>query len=325
MKDFNSTQLEPAKKLFELWLEQYDLPKTEIKREHGTVTLKDMAMEHFVRRVRDLEQRIAEDPTVKEPLLSQEYIESFLQFINENGTTLMLLEMQNEVKADETARMTANSGGIFDDETAKKNQDSQNLIAAIVVNKSGLNTLLDKNMEIVEKEMRAETPSVESLQRWRQNVKERFAKHMSNMNAFKVSCDSRVRQMRQLDELVAKSQAFLLNALGERFAGENLMTSSKLSEKTRTGGSEGGVPVFLGVLMNNFASQVEQKAEAFRRLAHRTVNNPLGSQMIFTTDTEGNPALSNEFRDLARACVKAACETKDFRGLVKKIDKELGI
>ena len=325
LKDFNSTQLEPAKKLFELWLEQYDLPKTEIKREHGTVTLKDMAMEHFVRRVRDLEQRIAEDPTVKEPLLSQEYIESFLQFINENGTTLMLLEMQNEVKADETARMTANSGGIFDDETAKKNQDSQNVIAAIVVNKSGLNTLLDKNMEIVEKEMRAETPSVESLQRWRQNVKKRFAKHMSNTNAFKVSCDSRVRQMRQLDELVTKSQSFLLNAIGERFAGENLATSVKLSEKTRAGGKEGGVANFVAVLMNNFAKQVEQKAESLQRSAHKTVSNPLGGQRVFMTDTEGNPALSNEFRDLARTCVNAVCATKNFRGLVKQIDKDLGI
>ena len=325
MKEFNQTQLEPAKKLFELWLEQYDLPKTEIKREHGTVTLKDMAMEHFTRRVRDLEQRIALDPTVKEPLLSREYIESFLKFINENGTALMILEMKDRVKAIETERLTKDAGDVFDDVAAKERQDSRHVLAAIVVNKFSLNTLFDKNMEIVEKEMRAETMTLESLKRWRDGIEERFAKHMRNTNAFMASCNTRVQHVRQLDELVAKSQAFLLNALGERFAGENLMTSSKLSERTRTGGSEGGVPVFLGVLMNNFASQVEQKAEAFRRSAHRTVNNPLGSQMIFTTDTEGNPALSNEFRDLARACVKAACETKDFRGLVKKIDKDLGI
>ena len=325
MQDFNSTQLEPAKKLFELWLEQYDLPKTEIKREHGTVTLKDMAMEHFTRRVRDLEQRIANDPSVKEPILSREYIESFLKFINENGTALMMLEMKDRVKAIETDRLTKDAGGIFDDVAAKERQDSKNVLAAIVVNKFCLNTLLDKNMEIVEKEMRAETMTLESLKRWRDGIEERFAKHMRNTNAFLVSCDTRVRHVRQLDELVAKSQAFLLNAIGERFAGENLVTSAKLSERTRTGGGEGGVPVFLGVLMNNFAKQVELKAEAFRRSAHNTVRNPLGSQMIFTTDTEGNPALSNEFRDLARACVKAACETKDFRKLVKQIDKELGI
>ena len=51
--------------------------------------------------------------------------------------------------------------------------------------------------------------------------------------------------------------------------------------------------------------------------------DPLGSQKIFLTDTERNPALSNEFRDLARACVTAACETKAFRGLVKQIDNDL--
>ena len=325
MKEFNQTQLEPAKKLFELWLEQYDLPKTEIKRERGTVTLKDMAMEHFTRRVRDLEQRIADDPTVKEPLLSREYIESFLKFINDNGTALMILEMKDRVKAIETERLTKEAGEIFDDVAAKERQDSKNVLAAIVVNKFCLNTLFDKNMEIVEKEMHAETMTLESLKRWRDGIEERFAKHMCNTNAFMASCDTRVQHMRQLDELVAKSQAFLLNAIGERFAGENLMTSAKLSEKTRTGGSEGGVPVFLGALMNNFAKQVELKAEAFRRSAHRTVDNPLGAQTIFPTDTEGNPALSNEFRDLARACVKAACETREFRGLVKKIDKDLGI
>ena len=53
--------------------------------------------------------------------------------------------------------------------------------------------------------------------------------------------------------------------------------------------------------------------------------DPLGPQKVFLTDTERNSALSNEFRDLARACVTAACETKAFRGLVKQIDKDLGI
>jgi hypothetical protein len=73
------------------------------------------------------------------------------------------------------------------------------------------------------------------------------------------------------------------------------------------------------------AKQVEQKAESLQRSAHKTVSNPLGGQRVFMTDTEGNPALSNEFRDLARTCVNAVCATKNFRGLVKQIDKDLGI
>ena len=130
--------------------------------------------------------------------------------------------------------------------------------------------------------------------------------------------------MRQLDDIVAKSQLIRLNAIGERFGGVDLMTSEKISAATRAGGREGGVNSFLGVLMNNFSMQVSVKADALQRAAIK-LRNPLGSQMIFATDTEGNPALSNEFRELARACVNAACETKEFRGLVKQIDKDLGI
>ena len=323
MGTFNKVQLEPALKLFELWLEQYDLPKTQIKRGNENVTLKQEAMEHFTEHVRDLQKRIADEGAVPEPLLSQKYIKSFLEFINKRGTSLMLIEMRDVVKARETERMTANSGGVFDEEAARTSHESQNVIAAVVANKFGLNNLLDKNMEIVEKEMRAETPTVESLQRWRQDIEERFAKHMRNTNSFRMSCDSRVRQMRQLDEIVAKSQLFLLNAIGERFGGENLMTSGRISAATRDGGREGGVSAFLGAMMNNFSVQVTEKAAALQRTAIK-LRNPLGSQMIFATDTEGNPALSNEFRNLARACVKAACETKEFRGLVRQIDKDLG-
>ena len=326
MGSFNEIQLKPALKLFELWLEQYDLPKTEIKRNNETITLKQKAMEHFTERVRDLQQRIANEgkEAVKEPLLSAEYIKSFLTFINEQGTELMMIEMRDAVKARAMERMMAEAGELFDDVAAKTNQVSSHVLAAIAVNKVGLITLLDKNMDIVEKEMRAETPTLESLKRWRTDIEERFAKHMLNTTAFKVSCDLRVRHVRQLDAIVEKSQAFLLGAIGERFAGENLATSEKISEKTRIGGGEGGVPAFLGDLMNNFYKQVAEKADDLLRSAVK-YRDPLGSQKVFLTDTERNSALSNEFRDLARACVTAACETKAFRGLVKQIDKDLGI
>lgn len=323
MGTFNKLDLEPALKLFEVWLEHYDLPKTQIKRGNDTITLRDMAKEHFTARVRDLQQRIANEGAIPEPILSQEYIKSFLTFINEYGTSLMLQEMKDEVKAQETERMYATNREIFDDESAKLNQDSSDKVAAIVVNKFSLNELLDKNMEIVEKEMHAETPSLESLQRWRQDIKDRFAKHMCNTNSFRVSCDSRVRHMQQLDQIVTKSQAFLFNAIAERFGGEDIMTSTKIKDSTRAGGEEGGVTAFIGAVMNTFSKQVAIKADALKRSAIK-LRNPLGAQKVFLTDTEGNPALSNEFRDLARACVKAACETKAFAGLVKKIDKELG-
>ena len=47
--EFRNTQLEPALKLFDLWLEKYDLPTTEISRGKETTTLRQKAMEHPLR------------------------------------------------------------------------------------------------------------------------------------------------------------------------------------------------------------------------------------------------------------------------------------
>lgn len=137
---------------------------------------------------------------------------------------------------------------------------------------------------------------------------------------------------KKLDAALRKKVVDVINAQIDGEGGPTMREHAKLGKDERkalVGALANDVMLSeqgrVGALMNNFAKQVELKAEAFRRSAHRTVDNPLGAQTIFPTDTEGNPALSNEFRDLARACVKAACETREFRGLVKKIDKDLGI
>lgn len=322
MKDFNNTQLEPALKLFELWLEKYDLPKTKFKSgTGGETTLKERAMEHFTQRVKDLQQRIVDNGKVTEPLLSQEYLKSFLQFINEHGTALMILEMKDAVKAGETQRIAESGfGPVFDADAAKKNGDPENIVTAKAVNLSALNKLFDMNMAIVEKEMRNETPSLESLQRWRKNIEERFATHMRNTNAFKASCDTRVKQIQQLGELVPKAMKFLEDAMLERFGGESITTSTKLSEKTIP-----QVAKFVAVMTNNFMTQMMDKVNSLERTALKTVSNPLKGQNIFTTDTSSESALSNVFRKLAHDCVDGACQTSAYHGLVKQIDKELGI
>ena len=322
MEGFNNTQLEPALKLFDLWLEQYDLPKTEIQSGGETVTLKDLARRHFIDRVRVLQARIASEGAVSEPLLSQEYLKSFLQFINANGTRLMLLEMKDKVKAREMERMIATSAEIFDVETAMTNGEPPNVITAMAVNKAGLNTLLDLNMEIVEKEMLADTPTVESLQRWRKDIEERFANHMRNTNSFRMSCESRVRQMRQLDGIEVKAKTFLEMAVRERFGGVDILNGESLPDKLV---NNNDFASFVSNLTNNLMKQVMDKAESLRRTAHEAVSNPLESQTVFTTDTPDGAALGGEFRELARQCVKAACDTKVYRGLVKMIDRELRI
>ena len=113
---------------------------------------------------------------------------------------------------------------------------------------------------------------------------------------------------------------FLEYAMLERFGGESITTSTKLSEKTIP-----QVAKFVAVMTNNFMTQMMDKVNSLERTALKTVSNPLKGQNIFTTDTSSESALSNVFRKLAHDCVDGACQTSAYHGLVKQIDKELGI
>ena len=317
MKDFNNTQLEPALKLFELWLEKYNLPKAKFRRASGgETTLKELAMEHFTKRVKDLQQRIVDKGAVAEPLLSQEYLKSFLQYINENGATVMLGEMRDVVRAREAERIMKKAvAGIFDERSARENGSySANVIAAITVNWDGLNKFFDMNMDAVEREMCTETPTVESLQRWRENIEERFAKYMRNTNSFMMSCETRVQYILQLETLTENAQMFIKNALAERFGGEDIATSAKVPENIKN-----DVQKFVQDVTETFMKQMKISAGALRKKALDPVN-PLKPQEIFKTD-----AISNDFRTLAARCVNEACKVKDYKNLVRQIDKKLDI
>jgi hypothetical protein len=308
-----------------MWLEKYDLPTLPISRDGKNTTLKEMAMEHFTQRVHDLQQRMANEGRIAEPLLSQEYLASFLQFINENGTSVMIMEMEEKVKAEQVARLTGNSKELFDLEGIQDSDRSKFVRQAVVVNHMGLRKLLDMNMKVVEKEMRGSTLTIEGLQRWRSDIEERFAKHVRNINSFRMSCQTRVDQMQQLPEVTGKAQTFLLEALRERFGGEDISTSGKISAKTRSNPKLGGlIPQMVGTLMNVMGQKTAEKAEALQQTALKEVANPLRSQTIFLHDTDMNAALTESFKDLARSVVQGACESKEFRGLVKQLDKELG-
>lgn len=324
MKDFNATKLEPVLKLFELWLEQYDLPKLEISRGVGGVwTLKDMALEHFTKRVKDLQQRIATEGegAVKEPLLSPEYLDSFVKFIHHNGTAVMLAEMKDKVKAREMTKIIESSSpGIFNVDKAKENGEPLNVVAAINVNKASLDKLFDMNMQIVENEMRDEASTVESLKRWRENIEERFAKHMRNTNALRVLSDTRVCHVRQLNEIGPKSLSFLNEAISNHFGGVNIMTSNKVSDKLKT-----EAQFFFAAMTSSFVEQTQNTVKELESKALKTVHNPLKSHQNFPIDTSSESALSDKFRVIAKATVEAACDTPKFRGLVKQFKKELGI
>lgn len=322
MQDFNAKELKPVLKLFELWLEQYDLPTLEIGRGSGGVTtLKEMAMEHFTERVKYLQNRIATDPNFKEPLLSKEYLDSFLRFINDRGISVMMLEMKQTVKTRLMERIAASgSADLFDVEKARTKGEPDYVIKATTVNMLALNNLFDANMEIVEKEMRADIPTVESLQRWRLNIENRFTTHMRNLNSLKHSCDTRVTHLRQLDSLTTKMRTLINDAILKRFGGEDIATSGKLSANTKTG----ALNLFADIV-NTFSKLLADQTMKFRQKALAFVKNPLDTPPTFLTDRPSDDYLTQEFKALADSCVKGVCGLKKFTGIVKQIDKELKI
>ncbi len=324
--EFKNTQLEPALKLFDMWLEKYDLLTTPISRGKESSTLREMAKEHFTQRVHDLQQRMANEGKVSEPLLSQEYLTSFLQFINEHGTSVMLTEMEEKVKAQQMERLTGNSKSIYELDDIFSSERSTFIRNAVLVNNMGLRKLMDLNMKQVEKELRANPLSIEELQRWREAIETRFARQVRNINSFRMSCESRVMQMRQLSELTPKFMTFLNEALQERFGGKDITSREKIDEITLKNPKLGALlSELIATLGNLMAQKMSEKAWAIQNNALTEVKNPLKAQCMFLHDTEDNPALTNSFKELAHSLVKGASETKAYRNLFKQLDKELGV
>ncbi len=158
--------------------------------------------------------------------------------------------------------------------------------------------------------------------RWRDVIETRFAKQVRNTNSFRISCESRVLQMRQASELEKKGVIFLRDALKERFGGVDIASDEKINADPKLAGL---VTDFNATLWNLMAEKTAEKVEALQKNALAEVKNPLQFQDLFLYDTENHPALTNSFQDLARSLVKGACESKAYRGLVKQLDKKLGI
>lgn len=320
--EFRNTQLEPALKLFDMWLEKYDLPTATIWRGTEETTLKQKVMEHFTQRVHDLQQRMANEGKVSEPLRSQEYLASFLQFVNENGTSVMLLEMEEKVKAPQMDRLAGREKDIFGLDDVQGGERSGPERQAVLVNHMGLRKLMDLSMTQIEREMRSSPLGLEELQRWRDVVETRFARQMTNVNSFRMSCQTRVLQMRQLAEVERKGMTFLKEALKERFGGVDIASSAEIAADPKLAGA---VSELMATLGNAVARKTVEKSEALQKKALAAVENPLEAQGMFLHDTEDNPALTDSFKDLARSLVKGASETKAYRNLFKQLDKKLGL
>jgi hypothetical protein len=186
----------------------------------------------------------------------------------------------------------------------------------------GLRKLMDLSMAQIEKDIRSNPLSIEELQRWRDVIEARFENQMCNVNAFRMSCESRVMQMRQVSDLIPKGMLFLMEALKERFGGVNILSDEKIKSDPKLAGL---VSDLHATLLNLMADKTAKKSEALQKIAHAEVKNPLEAQSMFLYDTEDNPALTNSFKDLARSLVKGASETKAYRNLFKQLDKKLGI
>jgi len=104
-KDFQEFQVSPAATMFKSWLAQYKLPQLTIVSKDAdggtsTDTIENLVMKNFQKRVAEFQAKIVEskgEGLGDEQLLSAEYIQNLLMFINQTGLKVVIADNQSEI------------------------------------------------------------------------------------------------------------------------------------------------------------------------------------------------------------------------------------
>ena len=271
--EFKTEQVEPAVKLFKIWLAQYNLPKlTVVSKDYGTGTIEQLASEHFRHHIADMQKELAER-TMKgenppedggEALLSAKYVTSLVQFINEIGVKAFIAEKQSSIikaRRDEIINRPENKGVYeVEDPPADLPYESMNIRQ---MNNYVLMTHLDYILDEATEELRSKINTMEDLARWSTDIETEFkTAYEDNEYMFDYFTDfamRRVKLMEQIDDAASNEQVDILvrDALKEQF-GADILAPGALTEKfMKKHGAE----------FNKFVEGV--KTECYKKIAER--------------------------------------------------------
>ena len=187
-QDFNENQVGPAVELFKSWLSRYDLPDiTVATAEYGTGSIKDLAVRHFQRHVVELQRKIvdSEDASLGgETLLSPEYVQSLVTFINTVGLEAVFASKQADMirkHRDEIVNRIENKDVYDVSDTGDLKYEGMTVKQ---MNNYGLVNALVKMLDVAKISVRETITSMEDLARWGDIVDRNFEQAIADNKEF---------------------------------------------------------------------------------------------------------------------------------------------
>ena len=203
---FNSKQVGPALSLFQVWLKQYELPNLTVYIDGSNMTLKEAAEAHFLRRVAEMQQKIVNNPDVREPLLSADYIKEFTAYLNKIGSAAIFHALENRlVSARVNDFLTAQrSYDVYNFSAQHGDDDNAEIRQAVTSqNMNDLVKILTDILDRTRHTMRGVVVSLEDMKRWGEVIDREFKRMVSDESPRLVRFDkfaiSRLNMMTAID------------------------------------------------------------------------------------------------------------------------------
>ena len=176
---FNEEEVEPAVKLFELWIEKYNLPDIHVSSaDFKQGTLKDAAVAHFKKRVAAIQKEIAEKGSASEPLLSANYIKEFVMFLNKIGRKVIYTAMQEDLVNRRMPEIMKSQK--FHAAYEYPTEENAAFTSAVALNITGLQEHLLSAMRRAECNLNLKIVSLEDMYRWKDMATEVLEKQIAD-------------------------------------------------------------------------------------------------------------------------------------------------
>ena len=225
---FNEKQVTPAVKIFEAWLEMYNLPDIQVSGVDFNGTLKEAAVAHFRKHVADLQQKIAETGEFTESVLSADYIKEFTSYLNKLGREAIFSSMSNDLIQTRLKAIMADKRYAAAYEFPHDSADD--LKQVVHLNLIGLQVHLAEATKRAELAFEDKVVSLEDMHRWNDLIVEEFNRQVSDSGKVLVQYHqcalSRVEMMVNIDlDVVSGDKAideYLSDALKDHFKGVDI-------------------------------------------------------------------------------------------------------
>lgn len=338
-KEFKEDQVAPAMELFKYWLASYNLP-TNLKVQvagAGDDTVENHAIRHFTKHLAEVMQKIvtsrmenanlapnAAELHEDEVLLSAEYIQGFVKFINGVSLAAIFANKQEEMIRAYRDKIVSSRPDLydpFDVSTMPEGLSAKQMQERMTVkqmNYYGLTKLLFNVCEKAKDSLSRKITSMEDLARMGtdENVKDEFEKaydeSIDELVAFEKSAKNRVDMMAVIDTEADDTHvdALVKDVLKETaFFGQDILEPGVLSDDFHKK-HDGDLNIFIDAVKSLSRTMVGDKVRALKLTAF-TVPGPGGIPVTLPVNgvDDGKGGKVNELTDAFKTSVRAVVDS----------------